>query len=196
MRLDQLGDSRRPARLDDVGVERPLDEKSSGAESPGLLLEDPNEFLADDLPLLLGVGHADEPGKEALTSVHVDERDVEVAPERLDDLSRLVLSQESVVDENAGELVADCLVDEKRCHRGVDTTRKGAKDALAADLGTDPLGLLLDHGRGRPYRRRIGDVVKEVLEDFGPVRGVYDLRVELDSVELSLRVLERGDRSG
>jgi hypothetical protein len=50
----------------------------------------------------------------------VDERDAEVALERLDDLSGLVLAQQAVVDEHAGQLITDRLVDEQRRDGRVD----------------------------------------------------------------------------
>ena len=46
------------ARLDHVGVERPLDEPGHVAELARLLLEDADELLADPLALLLGVADA------------------------------------------------------------------------------------------------------------------------------------------
>ena len=92
------------------------------------------------------------------------ERHVEVTLEGLDHLRRLVLAEQAVVDEDADELVADRLVDEQRRDRRVDPARQRAEHALAADLRPDPLDLLLDHGRGRPGRRRVGDGVEEVLQ--------------------------------
>ena len=119
---------------------------------------------------------------------------MEVAAKGLDDLLRLVGAHQPVVDEHAGQLVADRLVDEQRRHGRVDATREPADDALRADLGPDPLDLLLDHGGGRPRRRSTGDLVEEVLEDLLPVGRVHDLRVELDGIETTARVLERRDR--
>jgi hypothetical protein len=116
-----------------------------------------------------------------------------VVAERLDHLERLVLAQEAVVDEDARELVADRLVDEQRRNGGVDPARERAEHALAADLHADSLDLLLDHRRGRPRGRRVGDLVEEVLEQILPVRRVHDLGVELDAVEPPARVLERRD---
>jgi hypothetical protein len=124
----------------------------------------------------------------------VDERDVEVALERLDHLRRLVLAQEPVVDEHTRQLVADRLVDEQRRDRGVDAAGERTEDALLADLGADPLDLLLDHGGGRPRRPRADDAVEEVLQHLLAVRRVHDLRVELDAVQVPLRGLEGGDR--
>ena len=114
--------------------------------------------------------------------------------ERLDDLLGLVLSQQPVVDEHAGELVADRAVHERRGHGGVDAARQPADDAALADLGADPLDLLVDHRRGRPALAAAGDLAQEPLEDLGAVGRVDDLGVELDPVEAALGALERGDR--
>ena len=52
--------------------------------------------------------------------LHVDERHLEVAAERLDHLLGLALPEQAVVDEDARQLVADRLVDEQRRDGGVD----------------------------------------------------------------------------
>ena len=109
-----------------------------------------------------------EPREEALLRLHVHERHAEVARERLDDLLRLVLAQEPVVDEDARQLVADGLVHEERRDRGVDAARERAEHALAPDSRADPLDLLLDDGGGRPGRRDVRDLVEEVLQDVLP----------------------------
>ena len=57
----------------------------------------------------------------------MDERDVEVLAERLDHLLGLVLAQQSVVDEDARELLADRLVHEQRRDGRVDAARERAK---------------------------------------------------------------------
>ena len=151
----------------------PWTRKRTSPSLPRLLLEHADELLADDRALLLGLGHAREPREEPLARVDVDERDVEVVAERLDHLLGLVLAQEAVVDEHAGELVADRLVDEERRDRGVDASGQPADDPLGADLGADPLDLLLDHGGGRPRRRRAGDVVEEALQHLAGPCGVW-----------------------
>ena len=97
-------------------------------------------------------------------AAHVHERHVEVAAERLDHLLGLVRAQQAVVDEDAGELVADRLVHEQRRDRRVDAAGEPADHALRADLRPDPLDLLLDHRRRGPRGRRAGDVVEEVLQ--------------------------------
>ena len=160
---------------------------------PRLLLEDADELLADPVPLLLRLVDALEAREEAVLRLHVHERDLEVAAERLGDLLGLVRAHEAVVDEDAGELVADGLVDEQRRHGGVDAAGEAADHPLRADLRADPLDLLLDHGRRRPGRRRVGDPVEEVLQHVLAVGGVHDLGVELDAVEPPRRILEGRD---
>jgi hypothetical protein len=124
----------------------------------------------------------------------VDERDLEMALEGLDHLARLVLAEQTVVDEDAGELVADRLVHEQRRDCGVDTARESAQHPRASDLRADPLDLLLDHRGGRPRGRRARDAVEEVLQHLVPVGRVHDLGMELDAVEPALGRLEGGDR--
>ena len=192
--LDGRGHADLPARLDHVRVERSLHEEANVAELPRLLLEDADELLADDLPLLLRVGHAREPCEEALTRVHVHERDVEVPAERLHDLFGLVCTQQAMIDEDARELVTDRLVHEQRGDGRVDTARQTADHLLGADLGPDPVDLLLDHGCRRPRGRDAHDLVEEVLQHLLPVRRVHDLRVELHAVPAAALVLESGDR--
>ena len=182
------------AGLDHVRVERSLHEPPDVAERAGLLLEDADELLADALPLLLGILDPREPREKAILRVHVDERNVEVPAERLDHLLSFVLTQETVVDEHAGQLIADGLVHEQRRDGRVDAAGEGAQHALGADLGPNALSLLLDDCGRRPRRRRPGSVVKEVLQDVLPVRRVHDFGMELHAVEGARGRLERGDR--
>ena len=60
-----------------------------------------------------------------------------VLAEHGDDVGRLVLAHQAVVDEDAGQLVADRLVDQQRRNGTVDAARQRADDALVADLFAD-----------------------------------------------------------
>ena len=177
------------AGLDHVRVERALHEVVRVVEAGGLLLEHPDELGADDLALGLGVGDAGEPREEALLGVHGDERHLEVVAERGHHLVALVLAHQAVIDEHAGELVADGLVGEQRGHRGVDAAGQPADHPAVAHLLADPRHLLLDHRGGAPGHVAAGDVAQEGLQDLGAVGGVRHLGVELDPVEAARRVL-------
>ena len=81
--LDLLGGLRLRGRaLDDVGIERALGQEVDGADLERLLLEDPDELVADDLALLLGVLDAGQPGQEALARVDHDQVHPEVLARR------------------------------------------------------------------------------------------------------------------
>ncbi len=99
VRLD-LGGVVGAARLDHVGVERPLDEEADARSLRRLLLENADELLADDLALTLGVGDPGQLGQEALFGVDVNEQDAEARMPP--DLLGLVRAQKAVVDEDAG----------------------------------------------------------------------------------------------
>ena len=138
VRLDR---HRRPARerhaLDHVGIERALGQELGAAGLLGLLVEHVDEERADGLALGLRVGLAGQRVEEAPARVHVHQRDVEMAAEQRNHLLGLVEAQQAVVDEDAGELVADGLVDQHGRHRAVDAARQPADDAPLADLGPD-----------------------------------------------------------
>ena len=87
-------------RLDDVGVQGALDQELRPRAGTALgraqvarhLFEDPDEQLADDLALALGIGHAGQCGEVAVGSLHVDQVDVELAAEGVLDLVGLARS--------------------------------------------------------------------------------------------------------
>jgi hypothetical protein len=90
------------------------------AEPRRLLLEDPDELLADDLALALGIGHAGQARQEALLGVDRDQRHLELVAERGHDLVALVLAHQPVVDEHAGQLLAHGAIGQQRGHGRVD----------------------------------------------------------------------------
>src|SRR4029079_7205687 len=183
-----------PARLDHVGVERSLDEVADVGQLPRFLLADPDDLLADDLPLALGFVDAGEAVEETLAGVDVDQLDAEALAEPLDHLVGLALAEQAVIDEHAGEPIADRLVDERRGGGGVDPAGESADDAAVADLIANPFDLLVDDRRRRPLLLTAGHLAQEALEDGLAVRRVHDLGVELDPVEAALGILARGDR--
>ena len=60
-----------------------------------------------------------------------------MAAKERDDLLRLALPQQAVIDEDADELIADRLVDQDRRDGGIDAARKPAEHAALADLRAD-----------------------------------------------------------
>ncbi|ETW14695.1 cytosine deaminase [Roseivivax marinus] len=188
VRLDR---DRRAAReadaLDHVRIQGALREEGRALDLVGVLLEHVDEEPADGLALDLGVRHSGQLAEEQVALVGVDQRDVVVVAEHGDDLVRLALAQEAVVHEDAGQIVADRLVDQHRRDRAVDSTRKPADHLGVANLVADLLDRLLAVGAHGPVAGKAG-VLDEVLVERPAVRGVVHLGVELHRVEAPLKV--------
>ncbi len=92
------------------------------------------------------------------------------------------------VDEDAGELVADGLVDERGGHRRVDATRQRAQHPRAADLGADRRRPCLDDRGVRPASDGPPHTSKQERSSSSwPRCGVGDLGVELHAVDAAAR---------
>ena len=113
MRLDRYGWAacERHA-FDHVGIERALRQEFGAADFLRFVLEDVDEILADHLALCLGFRNARQRIEKALGSVNVDERNVVVIAEKADDFVRFAEPHQPVIDEHAGQLIADRLVNE------------------------------------------------------------------------------------
>src|ERR1700722_5536115 len=123
MGLDGRG-SGATAGLDHVGEERALDEEAclllATGKLGGLLLEDAYELGADRFALGLGLGDTFELLQKTSLRVDCHKWHLEGVPEGLYDLFALVLAHQTVVNEHAGELIADRAVHEQCGDRGVD----------------------------------------------------------------------------
>ena len=83
----------------------------------------------------------------------------------------LVQAQQAVVDEHAGELVADRAVDQRRGHARIDAAGQAEDHLLVADLLADARDGLLDVVAHDPVGPGAGDVEHEAVEQRrGPAR--------------------------
>ena len=191
LRLLRLG----AGGFDDVRIDRALGEPLGLRELGSFFLEDFHEFAADDLALLFGVGDARERVHEAVHGVDDHELEAHVLFEGFADLFAFVLAKEAVVDEDAGELLADGAVDEGRGDRAVDAAREAENDFffadLIADLG-DGFGDVVAHD---PVGVAAADVEDEALEHGAALDGVGHFGVELQGVEAAFFVAHAGDRA-
>ncbi len=119
----------RPANpgLNHVWVNGPLGQKVNSAallfglchQTCGCFFKDPDELRADDLSLGLRVGDAFQRTQETFHRVNSDEADAKSFRVVAFDLFALPTSQQTVVNEHAGQLVPNGLVNQRRSHRGV-----------------------------------------------------------------------------
>ena len=122
------------------------------------------------------------------------ERQLQLVAEPLPDLVRLVVAQQPVVHEDAGQPIADRAMDQHRRDRGIDAARQSAHDLARPDLLPNPLGRLLDERGDRPVARAAADAVGEVPQDLEAVVGVRHFGMEQQRVQLPVRRLHGGDR--
>ncbi len=133
--LGRLGLGR--SRLDDVGIERALGQEVDLADLGRLLLEHPDELVADDPALLLRVDYLLEPRQEAVASVDHHQVHAQVVCKGLAQELRFALAHQAVVDVDARQLVADGAVDERRGNGRVDAAGQRADDLAIADASAD-----------------------------------------------------------
>ena len=107
--------------------------------------------------------------------------------------SALVQPQQPVVDEDAGELVADRLVDQHGRHRAVDSARQPADDPALADLRADLAISAALKCAMRPVARQAARCGAK-LPISCPARRVRHLGMELHGVELALLVRDGRER--
>jgi len=106
----------------------------------GGFFEDFDEAVADAFAFFLWVVDAGEVVEELLRSVNDAEVDVEVVFEGVFDEVAFFFAEEAVVDEDAGELVADGFVEEGGDDGGIDPAGEATDDAFVADGFFDFLG--------------------------------------------------------
>ena len=180
--------------FDHVRINRPLRQPAGVLDLGRLFLENVDENAADDLALLLRIGHALERREKPVLGVHADDLDPHVAREGLHHLIAFVQAQQAVVHENAGQLLADGAVQQRRDHGGIDAAGQTQDDFVLADLGAHRLDHALDDVARRPQRAAAADVVHEALQDAAPLRGVRHLGVKLDAIEPARLVGNAGKR--
>lgn len=199
--------------LDDIRVERALDEPGDLVafgvmlglafcfkileDGFGFVVEDGDELVADDLALGFGVGNACQAREEALAGVDGDDVEAKLLAHGGLDLFELIFAEDAVVDEDAGQAVADSLVDQDGCNGGVDAAGETA-DGVAggADLLADALNGGLDKVLGGPVGLGRADVEHEVFEQLGPLLGVIHLGMELDGPDALFFVGDAGQGAG
>ena len=120
--------------------------------------------------------------------------DVEAVAERPHHLLGLARAQQAVIDEDAGELVADRLVDQHRGDRRIDAAGQAADHPPVAHLRADARDLRVAKAGHRPVAAADRHVVGEIAQQLRAVRRVHHLGVEHHAVEPARVVGEGGER--
>src|SRR5688572_19531653 len=166
--------------FDHVRVQRALHEEARVVPHLlGSILEDINERVTDAPALLLRITDSGERREEAVTRIDRDEVDAEVRAEGSLDLIALVKAEQAGVDEDAGELIGNGTVHERRGDRRVDTAGESADHSRRSDLASNLGDLFLDERARRPRGLGTAYLEEEVRDHFPTTRRVRHLGVEL-----------------
>ena len=185
------------AAFDHVGVDGALGQEVDRADLFGFLLKDADELFANDLALALRFGHTGQLVIEAAAGVHADEVDIKAAALAKDaaDVLALVLAQQAVVHEHAGQLLADRLGQHGRADAGIDAAGQRTQNLAAADALTQAADRIFDKGVHLPAAAAAADLIDKIVQDAGAVFGVQHLGVELHAVQPAGRVLRGRHRA-
>ena len=189
--LTGFGIDARAGTLDHIGIQGALGQVIEGPKPLALLLKHPDEFSANQLALLLWISHPIELVDETLPGIDVFDIDVKTLVEKLHQKLGLPLTHETLVNEHASELIANCLVQQEGKGGGIDTTREGQQHALLAHLGPHiSHGLIDESGRG-PVGFALTNVIDEIAQHRHPTGGMDHLRVELHPIQPPLVISHR-----
>ena len=110
MGLDHCGFTAQSA-LYHIGIDGSLYQEIHGTDLLRLFLEYTDELFADDLSLMLRLGYTCQLAVETLLRIHTDEVQIVIAVGTEDCfyLIALVLTKQTVIYEDTGQLLADCL---------------------------------------------------------------------------------------
>ena len=150
MRLAGLG----ARRFDDIRIDRALRQPFDILELRRLFVEYFDEHPADDLALLFRIGFAGQRRQEALLGVDANDVHAHVFGERRHHLIALAQAQQSMIDEYAGQLRTDGLVQQRGEYRRVDAARQPQQHAVARHLRANARHAVVDDVARWPSSRR------------------------------------------
>ena len=107
-------------------------------------------------------------------------------------LNRLSLApaEQAVIYKNTRELIADRVVKQRRRHAGIHAATETEKHMIFANLRAHFGTGLLNERAHRPIHVAATDAIDEILQNLPAARGVRDLGMKLDAVELLFRLLD------
>ncbi|CAM2159526.1 Cytosine deaminase [Paraburkholderia tropica] len=182
-------------RLDHIRIDRALREPLRVGQLARFRLEHFHEFGADDLALRFRIGHARQLRHERLARIDVNHLHAEVVREHRHDLFGFVQAQQAVIDEHAGQLVADRTMQQRRRHRRIHAARQTENDVFLADLLADRFDGFVDVVTHFPVGLRVTDAQHEAFEHRAALHRMRDFRVPLQAVEVTRLVGHRRDRA-
>ena len=192
-----------PTRLDDIGVDGALRQETgalvaaiAGLEFGSLLFKHVHKQATDDFAFGFGLAHTGELAQEEIAGVHADNPGVQLALEHLHDHVAFVQAQQAMINEHAGELIANGAMNEGRRHRGINPTGEAEDDLMLTHLLANAghgLGNVIAH---HPVGLGLANAQGESLQNGLALNGMRDLGVELKCIEATDLIGHARNRAG
>ena len=186
--------------LDDIGVQRPLSQKmhwitAIGGDLIGGLPEAVDEPVSDQATFLLRILDTGEVTEKLVGCINHSQVDIEVVLECRFDQSPFILSQQAVVDKDAGQAIADGAGEQGRHDRRINATTETADHTAFPDKIGQQRTLCL-HEIGHPPRAAAAThFVEKVAEQVDAMWRMSHFWVELQTVEPTLVMHHRCGRT-
>ena len=190
----------RSAGFDHIRIDRALSQPGDVTglitlELARLALEHLNELAPNDLALGLWIADSGQLTQELLRRVDPNHFGVELSHKHVHDHVAFIKSKQAVVNEYAGQLLADGPVNQRRCHRGIDSARQSKDHLFLTHLRPDSGHSFTDVVPHDPVSAGSTNVQNETLQDSRTAFGMSHFRVELDAVEAPVFIRHTGDRA-
>ncbi len=175
-----------------IRVEGPLRQELGIADLLLRFFEDFDEGIADNHALLFGLGYPGQAAQENIGGILVVELDIEIFAEDVADAVALIGPEESVIDEDAGQLIADGFMEQYGRHAGIHPAGEAQDDMLLADLSANLLNRHLAVGTHGPGFAATTNLMDEIAQNLLSPGSMGHFRVELESIEAALAVFHSG----
>ncbi|OPZ13490.1 MAG: hypothetical protein BWZ07_00479 [Alphaproteobacteria bacterium ADurb.BinA280] len=158
-----------------------------------LFLENLDEQIADNLALGFRIGDPLQGTEITLGGIDANDLDAHVLGEHRHDLIAFLPAQQAGIDEDAGQLRADGLVQQCGNHRGIHAAGQSQDDLLLTDLRAYASDLVVDNVAGGPQGSAATDVHHKATQQCAALTCVGDFGVELHAIPAALIIREGGD---
>jgi len=101
-----------------------------------------------------------------------------------------------MINEDAGEILADRFLDQGRGHGRIDAAREGAENLLVPHFRPNFLDFILNERIALPTGGTTADVINEVLEHLLSFFAMNNFGMELGGIKFFRPIFEGGIRTG
>ncbi len=186
----------RSGRLDHIRINGALSQPFRVSQFLRFIIEYFHKHATDGFTFQLRIINAFQCRQEALFRIHLDDVQTEMIAEHFHHLMAFVQTQQTVINEYAGQSLADSSVDQHRHNGRIHTTGQTQNHLVITDLLFDTLNGIFDDGGWCPQCVTLTDIFHKTLQHTGALLGVSHFRMELYTVEAFGFIGHRRMRTG